>query len=134
MSEIRNYRGKLVGTGVWVYGDLINLTDKHKGIVQSFDICRTCNGEAFDFSYVEVDPDTVGQLTGLRDVNNQDIYEGDLGYIEIGDDTGIFEVIFKDGAFCVKIPLDPIYRLFRNTAGFDIIGNIHDNPELLEGK
>lgn len=87
---------------------------------------------------MEVYPNTVGQYTGMN-IYGQKIFEGDilkLDYIGPGRGVqGVAEVVFKYGKFCMPwghrkelVPLDG----FANTT-MEIIGNVHDNPELLGG-
>ena len=88
------------------------------------------------------------QFTGLHDKNGVEIFEGDIFTSDYFDDTYNFEVVFSDGAFCGKHKSTGIYMLgFTNfddngedlgywceedyTSHIQIIGNIHDNPELL---
>ena len=89
----------------------------------------------------EVLPETVCQYTGLPDKNGRKIFEGDIvktsqygvddrnGHNYAGFDT--FSVEFSDGGFCLKNK----WRRFnlRPQRDFEVIGNIFDNPELLEG-
>ena len=89
---------------------------------------------------VDVDPNTVGQFTGLTDKNGKRIFEGDI--ITAKDDVfgspfcnGITgKIIYDEAAFFI-MPKDPMETqwLFNECAVYEVIGNIHDNPELLEG-
>lgn len=79
---------------------------------------------------VEVDPETVGQFTGLTDKNGVKIFEGDIvlhkgecGLIEYSYDYGMFEVDFD---YCFASFIDI------SASNCEVIGNIYDNPELLE--
>ena len=87
---------------------------------------------------VVVIPETIGQFTGLTDKNGKKIFEGDvLRFNYTGKNHGVegkATVIFEHGKFCVLwgwhkefVCLDG----FANTT-IEVIGNIHDNPELLE--
>jgi len=74
------------------------------------------------------------QYTGLKDQNDVDVFEGDiLKFRNIFDDQGYFKkavVMFVDGAFECNYSLLKMYT--KNT--FEVIGNIYENPELLEVK
>lgn len=72
------------------------------------------------------------QWTGLKDKNGTEIYEGDIFR---DNDTYLWEVFFEDGMFCAK---GGEYDLVEALIEFipehcEIIGNIYENPELLEG-
>lgn len=86
----------------------------------------------------EVDPKTVGQYTGMRDKNGREIYEGDIvkyaswifepeGTLPVGVGNG--KVYFKYGCFCVT---GAQYEDECALIDCEVIGNIHDNPELFE--
>lgn len=82
-------------------------------------------------------PETVGQFTGLTDKNGKKIFEGDIvkGLFVFGEISSV--VIFKYGSFGIEWNIDEIKVLdpflgLRNIE-CEVIGNIHDNPELLKG-
>ena len=112
MNREIKFRGKRIDTGKWVYGYLAD--ESYINDINTVDL-----------SSVEVDPDTVGQYTGLKDRNGKEIYEGDIvrhinGFID--------EVKYRYGGFH---PIDKIlWEVQKNLV--EVIGNIHDNPELLE--
>ena len=114
MREIK-FRGR-EQDGFWTYGDL-----RHEGNI---------TGIIENGIYSWVDSSTVGQYTGLRDVDGRRMYEGDIvriddwsspSYIRWDDDTASFVV----DRWAVNLA-HVCYR--------KVIGNIHDNPELLEAK
>lgn len=123
MREIK-FRGKRTDTGEWVYGDILQWTD---GTVDIAPIDR-------DNIQHTVNPDTVGQYTGLKDRNGKEIYESDL--LKSGDI--ILEVWWSDDEACYMLDMvNPFKEMSTcmsacHIAGMEVIGNIHDNPELLE--
>ena len=131
MREIL-FRGKRVDNGEWVYGWLCRVGDKYANIVEK-DTEVLCS----------VSTKTIGQYTGLTDKNGKKIFEGDIIKIvpdyDYSDDYSISKVYSYNGVFCVDYHGDD----FDSTAlgfledylpdgDFEVIGNIHDNPELLE--
>lgn len=126
MREIK-FRGKRKDNGEWVYGYyfVTNTTDfqDDKG-----NICNKCH-----FIYTNtahsVIPETVGQYTGLKDKNGKKIYEGD----NYKEGERIWTVIWGAGMFLTDYA-NGSGQKFINYADIEIIGNIHDNPELLEQK
>ena len=85
--------------------------------------------------YGQVDPDTVGQYTGVTDRNGVKIFEGDI--VDGGDfsaEYGYGVIRWEDGAF-EAAGSDVAGTFYENYWGtdFEVIGNIHENPELLEG-
>ena len=155
MREIL-FRGKRTDNGEWVYGDLIQNVDCLKIREQEKSTKKIAK------SY-EVDLETVGQFTGLLDKNGKKIFEGDIiryaelyeynCYIESLDNFEAYDnVDFGDiwtvdeVVYGIKIGY-PAFDLNRhdfevnglselNESGnyfYEVIGNIYDNPELLEG-
>lgn len=74
----------------------------------------------------EVIPSTVGQYTGLTDKNGKKIFEGDICAI-VGEE----KEIIKDDIFVVSWEEDCGFNLY-TCFDYEIIGNIHDNPEWLK--
>lgn len=76
-----------------------------------------------------VDPETIGQFTGLQDAEGTDIYEGDLLLSE--ENAEVFEVVYDAPRFCFK---DNVFgfRFLNHPEFFHVIGNIHDNHELIK--
>ena len=127
MREIK-FRGKRLDNGEWLYGSLVIL-----------------NGRYFIFDDAnrhEVDPTTVGEFTGLKDKNGKEIYEGDVIRSPLSEDKTRHHRIFYhtgNAAFMgalidrkelcyLRLDQDWIYKF-----GKEVIGNIHDNLELLKG-
>ncbi len=95
--------------------------------------CKTGIQERGHFKYINCLPETIGQYTGLTDKNGRKIFEGDIGR---GVD-GLFLVRWSEGksAFVMNFYDYPCEELYLEEMWDDseVIGNIHDNPELLEG-
>ena len=146
MIEIK-FRGKSLKTGRWVYGYYVHLEDFMRGRethrIYSGLADSMPGGEGYDFSadYEDVDSDTIGQYTGWKDENGQEIYEGDILDLYIPkNNIGKPEhrkrkVIWKYSGFqitnmrddCVMDRVTSTIELI-----YTVIGNIHDNPELIE--
>ncbi|GHU09555.1 phage protein [Spirochaetia bacterium] len=159
MREIE-FRGKRKDTGKWVYGfyyQFAEIEDYHRIFENNY----RCG--------VAVDPETVGQYTGLRDKNGVKIFEGDIVLVSyfgrgFGENLGVFEteeeitgvieygdlgllvkkIRDKNGKWraytgykqgegsCEFAYLHDVYEDGCEEYDFEVIGNIHDNPELLE--
>ena len=134
MREIL-FRGKRADNGAWVEGAfcLKDCDEPFGDLVDRPSIIKydpPCDG----FWY-RVDPETVGQFTGLTDKNGKKIFEGDLVKAEriCNGDAWVGNVVWWNGCFAIQGVKDknvPAIDLFR---GYAVIGNIHDNPELLNG-
>lgn len=136
MREIL-FRGKQIDNGEWFFGwyEPPVEWDGHKFGTTIAYICE--EGYLDD---AEVDPATVGQFTGLTDKNGKKIFEGDIlvcrqeingNWIDCCVEIGFVEM--KHGAFGLHRK-QGYYRPFKDWLEdyeYEIIGNIHDNPELL---
>lgn len=126
MREIK-FRGFGKDKKQWIYGSLLD--ERSVGIVAIQD--EKCH-------VWEVDPESVGQFTGLYDANRREIYEGDI--LSNGRDTVAVSYSIEFAAFvglyngredlvlnlddCIDQPLDELK--------LKVIGNVYDNPDLLE--
>ena len=140
MREIL-FRGKRCDNGEWVQGFYVR-ADHHwhkNGIHKDWIICgASANGGWFALhNKYAVKAETVGQFTGLTDKNGKKIFEGDIiGYHAQGDIIVNFGVVCWDEedarwAYQLNTMKPGFYMHNPNTV--EVIGNIHDNPKLLEG-
>lgn len=141
MREIL-FRGKRKHDGEWVVGYYLVKTDPLLNLKKHFILVQDSDGGflASLFSWNVVDPETVGQYTGLTDTNGKKIFEGDI--ISDGGMDGIPRVVQWDGEHVsFRCPLVKKHWAYGNnnielwlldSKNTEIIGNIHDNPELLE--
>lgn len=79
----------------------------------------------------EVDPETVGQYTGVEDESGTMVFEGDIFTDDDAEENGA--VVFEEGEFCVEFGNVIEHGIADIAFNRCVMGNIHDNPELLEG-
>ena len=124
MREIL-FRGKRIDNGEWVYGNLVRGCDEKYAYIVEFGNKELCR------NYINVKPDTVGQYTGLDDKCGNKIFEGDI----LDGLCGLHIVYFDDSFACFDWK-NAIGKQGESFSGFaddyEVIGNIHDNPELLK--
>lgn len=142
MREIL-FRGKRVDNGEWIKGFYIEANHHwhNKGVHKEWIVKNVIqNGGWCNVgSKYAVIPETVGQYTGLTDKNGTKIFEGDIVTTDIARPYLIVE--FRDGCFMfncndgdkdyydIMLPiLDEQQTVYKHG---EVIGNIHDNPELL---
>lgn len=134
MREIL-FRGKQVNNGEWVEGFYAKTIQGSSVIFNIIDEnpCGFCI-EMFDSlkNYVVVS-ETVGQYTGLTDKNGKKIFEGDLvkAYNICGEEEGMGIVHWSE-LFVAWHYANNKCMYGDNIASYEVIGNIHDNPELIE--
>jgi len=153
MREIL-FRGRSLIGNEWIEGDLSR-------VVHDDGRCYVFPVDSYDGpDFYEVDPGTVGEFTGLTDKNSVKIFEGDIVESEDKIIDGIFwfqvcfgicggtqNVLHEVGYMgfylqpvgetakkyaCFGIRNDIVFWI-KQKEGIKVIGNIHDNPELLEG-
>ena len=142
MREIL-FRGQDAATGDWIKGFYVHLfDDKGNDSHRIYSGYAETDCEDYYPDFWEVDPETVGQFTGLTDKNGKKIFEGDL--ISDGGMNGIPRVVrWIESSALFKCPLVrkhwaydyndvPLWSM--QSEKTEVIGNIHDNPELLEGE
>ena len=156
MREIL-FRGKRMDDGEWVEGYLVKAVGGECMILPV--TTEHCGGAEFSEGY-HCDPTTVGQYTGLKDKNGANIFEGDVGDLfgrngKVAQECGPFGIAFmktidydlleskipfnNSANFCFNDNFISLWEVFWNYEQDDnplydveVIGNITDNPELLE--
>lgn len=120
------FRGKRLDNGEWVYGSLLQVEYDDGSVVTAIFDRKDSGGDA------EVHPSTVGQYTGLMDKNGERIFEGDV--LTVDGEDGFFALEFQEDTARFVMSGDSIVVDFDNFWSYEVevMGNIHDNPELLE--
>ena len=134
MREIL-FRGKQTDNGEWIEGAYspfhLNFGERE----EKPHIIIISDDEDIDGLWCDVIPETVGQFTGLTDKNGVRIFEGDIVSL-VKHDGLIYKVVYvpcryelvnSKGVNCFVLD---IYK----SENIEVIGNIHDNPELLGGE
>lgn len=147
MREIL-FRGKRVDNGEWVYGYYVRLFSGKKNQYSYRIYTGPAEVDCGDYypDFFEVDPETVGQDSGLTDKNGRKIFEGDIIHIQYSSEffgeeyfaDYLAAVSYKEGCFITN-GINNGDEVETPLSGFDnheleIIGNIHDNNKLLEVK
>ncbi|EAE5019041.1 TPA_asm: hypothetical protein GZQ63_12645 [Listeria monocytogenes] len=111
----------------------VEYTEKEFGYENEIILFTEFNGE------IRCIPETVGQFTGLTDKNGKKIFEGDIVEIIEIDAFGNLDwnrlkgkVMFSEGAWLVTDNRSFAIPLWSEINEIEVIGNIHENPELLE--
>ena len=141
MREIK-FRGKRVDNNEWIYGYYVYYSTFNRHDIW-------VDGTIGDWH--EVVPDTVGQFTGLHDKNGKDVYEGDIikskssigTYTIVWDNCGFKKRGNSDAKSAFNYKNDGIFDIFiydgdneekKDYYKIEVIGNIHENQELLNQK
>lgn len=151
MNREIKFRGKRVDNGEWIYGNLIKEEDHYYISVAPLKIQLDDGYWEHSYGYppcatdfhlennFEVIPETVGQFTGLKDNNGEEIYEGDVitddefpHYLCIGYN---YDATSFCGSKTSDFSVEGCFWFYNDivmTDGWVVIGNIYDNPELIK--
>lgn len=136
------FRGKRKDNGEWIEGSSLKVTINGKTADLIFGDNFSFDGNDVEsLSHALIAPNTIGQYTGLKDKNGKRIFEGDV--VSTGIKRQYLVVGFRDGCFILNcndggknyydIMLQFIGEPWTTYEFGEVIGNIHDNPELLKG-
>lgn len=121
MTREIKFRAKSLG-GIWEYGDL-HLRSKHPHIHNMIG------------AKIYIDSNTIGQFTGLHDKNGKEIYEGDIVKTLVSRLNSTKNKKYRN--FMIRYDAPHFWNgydtLLMSEWQMEVIGNIYDNPELLEG-
>lgn len=141
MKRTIKFRAQRLDNGKWVYGDLEHNPGNKLTRIHSYDSKGNYEGQHI------VNPESVGQYTGLHDIKGTEIYDGDILDTKTSDyvpngysfickwiDSG-FALIYQGRTYGVKEQnnwMNKYPLCQRNVEDLIIMGNIYDNPELLK--
>lgn len=138
MRQIK-FRAQDIASNKWLYGDLRH----HKDDV--------CIFEQLGMKGEQVKRETIGQFTGLTDEFDREVYEGDIIMLDGSPEMGARVVVFYEESFNIATRKEYDYlqqgahpylndyahmdclNTWSNSGLVRVVGNIYDNPELLEG-
>ena len=128
INRNKGYHRTKYKNGDWVYGLITKLYDER------FENLPAEMTNEYGVSGIDIDHKTIGQYTGLTDKNGQKIFEGDIisCYSPFGQNDFRNKIIGWSETFLSWMAEnEPLYGDKQQT--YEVVGNIHDNPELLKG-
>lgn len=125
MREIK-FRAKRTDNGAWVTGDL-----QHVQRINTKEQSGRRSEPAVRIANCDVDEETIGQYTGLKDKYGREIYEGDILYYR--DAKIKTPITYRNGGFYFSHYGGTTFSAIADHEinKYTVVGNIHDNPELL---
>ena len=130
------FRGKRTDCDAWVEGDVIQAFRGNQ-----LSSCSIMPNTPTAYCW-KVIPETIGQYTGLTDKNGKKIFEGDICRFKRFNDIHVGEIVFNVTTASFVMRYQSIVGAYGEKAtqkmllsvcdDIEVIGNIHDNPELLE--
>lgn len=138
MNREIKFRGKNKDIG-WVFGQLAYGLNGETYIIEEVELDNSYGLEEtilYPVMWHRVDPETIGQFTGLYDNTKKEIYEGDIVKITGSKEIDIGKVIYEYNGFTVNVRnMDRFYGRVHLLEKFtEVIGNVTDTPELLGGE
>lgn len=131
MKREIKFRGWAIYEKRWIIGDLVDTDPNDGAAIQYYD-------EEDGWMVDNVNEESLGQFTGIKDVNGTEIYEGDIIEVTLQynkETVSTYKAVvgMKEGAFGFgnKQGFAPFYGQIHEN--FKVVGNIFDNPEMLEG-
>ena len=121
------FRGKSIYGNDWVEGSLLVFPNTGRTKILQW------NNADLDFDQIEVKPETICQYTGFNDKNGMKIFEGDIARTPYENRIEIGCIKYAE-TMCRFIFCNNGHLIFNihNECRFEVIGNIYDNPELLD--
>lgn len=132
MREIL-FRGKRIDSGEWVEGYYVPIGEYHYILTGRLELVPYLG-----FEHFLVNSETIGRFTGLTDRNGTKIFEGDIIEFDHPYNGKSIHAVVQDGCgwnlsnFYASCFDCPGCAFSEGTKYMTVIGNVHDNPELLE--